>query len=71
MRRSSIPALEQSGVTAAEAVHVGDSITSDVEGAQAVGIRPVLLDRSGSLTPPPGVPVLRSLSDLPALLGLA
>ncbi len=64
-------ALEQGGATAEEAVHVGDSITSDVEGAQAVGIRPVLLDRSGALTPPPGVPVLRSLSDLPALLGLA
>ena len=63
-------ALAQSGTTAAEAAHVGDSITSDVEGAQAVGIRPILLDRSGTLTPPPGVPVLRSLSDLPALLGL-
>lgn len=64
-------ALEQSGVTAEEAVHIGDSITSDVEGAQAVGIRPVLLDRAGTLTPPRGVPVLRSLSELPALLGLA
>ncbi len=64
-------ALEQSGVTAAEAVHVGDSIASDVEGAQAVGIRPVLLDRSGALTPPSGVPVLRTLNELPALLGLA
>ena len=64
-------ALAQSGTTAAEAAHVGDSITSDVEGAQAVGIRPILLDRSGTLTPPPGVPVLRSLSELPALLGLA
>ena len=63
-------ALAQSGTTAAEAAHVGDSITSDVEGAQAVGIRPILLDRSGTLTPPPDVPVLRSLSDLPALLGL-
>ncbi len=64
-------ALDQSGATAEEAVHIGDSVTSDVEGAQAVGIRPVLLDRSGSCTPPRGVPVLRSLSDLPALLGLA
>ena len=64
-------ALKQSGVTAEEAAHVGDSVTSDVEGAQAVGIRPVLLDRAGTLTPPPGVPVLRTLSELPALLGLA
>ena len=63
-------ALEQSGTIAEEAVHIGDSVTSDVEGAQAVGIRPVLLDRAGTLTPPPSVPVLRSLSDLPALLGL-
>ena len=64
-------ALEQSGVTAAEAVHIGDSITSDVEGAQAVGIRPVLLDRAGTLAPAPGVLVLRSLSGLPTLLSLA
>ncbi|MAG37710.1 MAG: hypothetical protein CL878_15855 [Dehalococcoidia bacterium] len=64
-------ALGQSGASAEEAVHVGDSVASDVEGARAVGIRPVLLDRSRSLAPQPDVPILHSLTDLPALLGLA
>ena len=40
-------ALEVSGCTADEVVHIGDSITSDVNGAKAVGIRPILLDRDG------------------------
>lgn len=64
-------ALEKSGVTANEAVHVGDSIPSDIEGAQSVGIRPILLDRSGSLISPKGVAVIRTLKDLPHLLDLA
>lgn len=38
-------ALEISGCTADEVVHIGDSITSDINGAKAVGIKPILLDR--------------------------
>ena len=38
-------ALEVSGCTVDEVVHIGDSITSDVNGAKAVGIKPILLDR--------------------------
>jgi putative hydrolase of the HAD superfamily len=38
-------ALEQAGVSASEAVHVGDSFKDDVQGAAQVGIRPVLIDR--------------------------
>ncbi len=38
-------ALERAGVVAGEAVHVGDQIDSDIEGALAVGIRPILMDR--------------------------
>lgn len=41
-------ALARAGVTADEAVHVGDQITSDIEGARGVGIHPVLIDRDGN-----------------------
>jgi putative hydrolase of the HAD superfamily len=58
-------ALELAGVPAAEAVHVGDSLDNDVEGARAAGIRPLLLVRQGE--PPAGVEALRSLAELPSL----
>jgi putative hydrolase of the HAD superfamily len=38
-------ALAQAGVSAADAIHVGDSVKEDVAGARAAGIRPVWLDR--------------------------
>jgi putative hydrolase of the HAD superfamily len=41
-------ALERMGVSPHEAIHVGDSYLADVLGARRVGIRPVLIDRSGS-----------------------
>jgi putative hydrolase of the HAD superfamily len=59
-------ALELAGVEAAEAVHVGDSLDNDVDGARGVGIRAVFVLRSGA--PPPGVDVVRSLRELPGLL---
>ncbi len=71
-------ALEQLRVTAAETMMVGDSLTQDIEGALAVGMRGVLLRRSGVPVPatPEGgtdraigrVPVIRSLYELPPLL---
>jgi putative hydrolase of the HAD superfamily len=59
-------ALGIAAVDAADAVHVGDKLDNDVEGAAAAGIRAVLLQREGD--PPPGVEAIRSLSELPALL---
>ena len=38
-------ALSRAGVKPAEAVHVGDQIESDIDGAQAAGISPILMDR--------------------------
>lgn len=38
-------ALKTSGCNADEVIHIGDSVISDVKGAQNVGIRPILLDR--------------------------
>ena len=61
-----IRALELAGVEAAEAVHVGDSLANDVEGARAAGLRAVLVQRDGE--PPPGVETVRSLTELPSVL---
>lgn len=59
-------ALERAGVGPAEALHAGDSLTNDVEGARAAGVRAVLVQREGD--PPAGVESVRRLTDLPALL---
>jgi putative hydrolase of the HAD superfamily len=64
-------ALELAGVPRGRAWHVGDSLREDVEGARAAGIRAVLLARARDASrpaPPAGVPVLRSLAGLPALV---
>lgn len=42
-----LKALEISGFRADEVVHIGDSYGSDVWGARAAGIRPILIDRKG------------------------
>jgi putative hydrolase of the HAD superfamily len=59
-------ALEIAGVPAGEAVHVGDSLEGDVEGARAAGIRAILVVRDGER--PAGVESIRSLAELPSLL---
>ena len=63
-------ALERAGVRAEESVMVGDSLKHDVEGALKAGMRAVLLRRSGEvpLNLPAGIAVIRSLTELPALL---
>ncbi len=67
-------ALELTGVRPGEAVHVGDSPDADVAGATAVGIRPVLLDRTGrhagGLPGRPDVPVVPDLYGLLTLVGV-
>lgn len=55
-------ALEIAGVCSDQAVLVGDSITSDLEAAKAVGILPILIDRSGK-TNVNDVKVIRSLDE--------
>jgi putative hydrolase of the HAD superfamily len=59
-------ALAVAGVEPGEALHVGDKVDNDVEGAAAAGVRAVLLQREGD--PPAGVEAIRSLQELPALL---
>ena len=71
-------ALAAVGEPAAAAVMVGDSVRADIEGARQIGMRAVLVRRTGDgLSSPlqhalaPGyqdVPVIGSLAELPALL---
>jgi putative hydrolase of the HAD superfamily len=52
-------------VPAAAAVHVGDGVREDVDGARGAGLRAVLVARTGP-APAVGVPVIASLAELPA-----
>ena len=58
-------ALERIGVSPAEALHVGDSETLDVEGAEAAGLRALLIDRAANTSDPE-----RRIADLREVLGL-
>jgi HAD superfamily hydrolase (TIGR01549 family) len=55
-------ALARTSMTAADAVMLGDAWPADVEGARAMGIRPVWLNRHGAASPDPSVAELRSLT---------
>jgi putative hydrolase of the HAD superfamily len=61
-------ALEQLGVEPAQAVMVGDSLEEDVEGARALGMRAILIDRDDRH--PHVEERLTDLYGLPAALGL-
>jgi putative hydrolase of the HAD superfamily len=60
--------LDLLGVEPAEAVMVGDTIADDIDGARALGMRAILVDREG--INPDFEPRLETLNDLAALLGL-
>jgi putative hydrolase of the HAD superfamily len=60
--------LDRLGVEPAEAVMVGDTIEDDIDGARAVGMRAVLLDREGRYPEIDGR--LDDLRELPAALGI-
>ena len=61
-------ALRAADVDPFDAVMVGDSLRHDIDGARRLGMRGVLVARLGPITAPPGVPVIESLRELPALL---
>jgi putative hydrolase of the HAD superfamily len=48
-------------------LHAGDTPEEDVDGALAAGLRAVLVARDGPAAAPAGVPVIRTLAELPAL----
>lgn len=57
--------LALAGARASEALYVGDSMDTDIEGARAAGLRAVLVSRGGDA--PAGVESVRSLEHLPSL----
>ena len=59
-----LAALDKAGAEPEDAVHVGDQLTSDIEGARAAGIWPVLLDRDGNHKGIEGCPRIEGLSEL-------
>jgi HAD superfamily hydrolase (TIGR01549 family) len=61
-------ALERLGTSAGDAVMVGDSLEEDIEGARALGMRAILIDREDRH--PDVEPRLTDLYGLPAALGL-
>jgi putative hydrolase of the HAD superfamily len=60
--------LELLGVEAGEAVMVGDTLEDDIEGARAVGMRAILVDREGRYPDDPER--LDDLRSLPAAIAL-
>ena len=63
-----VAALQTLGVAPDETVMVGDSYEDDIEGARALGIRAILLDRDGLRLDAPDR--IDTLLALPAALGL-
>jgi putative hydrolase of the HAD superfamily len=59
-------ALTIAGVPPERAIHVGDKVDNDVQGAAAAGMRGILLQREGDL--PADVEAISSLLELPALI---
>jgi len=59
-----LAALQQAGVKASEAVHVGDQYKLDVIGARGVGINPILIDRYNLYPEVTDCPRIHSLSEL-------
>lgn len=55
-------ALEISGCAASEAIHIGDSMESDIKGAAGASIQALLLDRTGQQQTE-SVPVIHSLAE--------
>jgi len=60
--------LDLLGVQAADTLMVGDTISDDIEGARALGMPAILLDREGKRAD--FEPRIETLNELPVLLGL-
>lgn len=63
-------ALNLAGVQPEEVIHIGDSLPSDIAGANQMGITSVWVDASGNGEPGDIIPsyTVRSVIDLPAIL---
>lgn len=62
-------ACERAGVRPADAVHIGDSLTSDYEGACAAGLHGILLVRdSAAPVVDSSITMVRSLQEVPSMV---
>ena len=62
-------ALARARTSVHESVMVGDSLGHDIEGARRIGMRAILVSRTGIPdTCPPDVPVITSLRQLPGII---
>lgn len=61
-------AMTLAGVSAAESVMVGDSLSHDIDGARRVGMRGILVHRSDDPPPVTDVPVIRAMGELLSIL---
>jgi len=59
-----LTALERAGVSAQEAVYLGDQYETDVVGARGVGIKPILIDRYDLLPEVSDCPRIHSLTEV-------
>jgi putative hydrolase of the HAD superfamily len=57
-------ALDKVGITPQEAIHVGDQLFSDAQGAKAVGIKPVLIVRDLLVSREDDVKTIKTMGDL-------
>ena len=62
-------ACRRLGAAPGRTLHVGDTVIDDLEGARNAGLHALLIERSPDGVEPPG-PVVRSLDEVPRLLGL-
>ena len=49
-------------------LYIGDNLVADIEGAQAAGLTPILMNPRDDLTPPAGITKINKLSELLPLL---
>jgi HAD superfamily hydrolase (TIGR01549 family) len=61
-------ALSRAGIRPDQTMYVGDNYFADVVGARNAGVNPVLLD-IGGIFHLPGCPSIKSLAELPGILG--
>lgn len=70
-KRLFLKALELAGNPLPQhTLYIGDSPVSDIQGAQAAGMVPILMNPGDDLDPPPGVRKILHLSELLALLNI-
>jgi len=61
-------ALDAIRVRPERTLFVGDRVREDYEGPRALGMRAVIVTAHADEAPPDGVPMIRSLAELPSLL---